>query len=431
MGGVRSACEEPVTGPTGHKRGTMKEEIQRVLEARGALLLKDLYSLLPAHSKPSIRGVVYKMVNAGILEKTPEGKYRLKESREPAGSESGEGESGAKTLEKRVEQIWVKPNKNMSHLCHLSKNLYNEANYLIRQEFINNRNYIGYNDLDKMLNGSGTQPSENYKLLPSGTAQYTLKLLDRAWRGFFKAIKDWRKNPEKYKTMPKLPKYKKKGGEHIAGFTNIMVRIKDGYLYFPKKTNLSPVKTRLPDDTNLREVRIIPKGVGYVVEIVYKKEVDIEKEENDRVVGIDIGLKNIVAIANNIGLRPIVVKGGIIKSMNQYYNKMRAKLKSIYDRQGIEDGEKLKRLSDKRHRKIKDYFHKLSRGIVQYAKDNEIGNIFIGYNKDWKQRVSIGKKNIRKVFPKAFLRGRADGIEGVGHHPASLSADEMLEITRF
>jgi len=31
---------------------------------------------------------------------------------------------------KRVEHIWVKGN-NLNGLCHISKNLYNEANYII------------------------------------------------------------------------------------------------------------------------------------------------------------------------------------------------------------------------------------------------------------------------------------------------------------
>ncbi len=39
----------------------------------------------------------------------------------------------------RAEQIWIKGDKNIKELCHLSKNLYNEANYIIRQEFFKTR----------------------------------------------------------------------------------------------------------------------------------------------------------------------------------------------------------------------------------------------------------------------------------------------------
>jgi hypothetical protein len=35
----------------------------------------------------------------------------------------------------RTEQIWLEPNDTLSELCHYSKNLWNEANYLVRQAF--------------------------------------------------------------------------------------------------------------------------------------------------------------------------------------------------------------------------------------------------------------------------------------------------------
>ncbi len=42
----------------------------------------------------------------------------------------------------RTEQIWIRPNEIVSGYCHISKNLYNEANYIVRQEFIKNGNYV-------------------------------------------------------------------------------------------------------------------------------------------------------------------------------------------------------------------------------------------------------------------------------------------------
>jgi transposase len=106
---------------------------------------------------------------------------------------------------KRTEQIWIKPDENISSLCHLSKNLYNEANYLIRQEFFKTGRWIRYYDLNKEL-----KESENYKFLPAQTAQQILRLLDKSWKSFFKAIKEYKDHPEKFKARSKLPKYKKK-----------------------------------------------------------------------------------------------------------------------------------------------------------------------------------------------------------------------------
>ena len=227
----------------------------------------------------------------------------------------------------RTEQIWLPPNKILSNLCHLSKNLFNQGNYLIKQTLDKEGKWIHSNEIDKILNGKGADPSENYKHLPSGTAQHILISLDKSWKGFFRAIKEWKVHPEKFYSKPNPPRYKKKNGEHILFFTNRQCKIEDNILEFPKKVGFE-LRTRLPNDTNLREVRIIPKGVGYVCEIVYQKEVDVKEKDKNRVVGIDFGSKNIIAMVNNIGLKPIIVKddGTGIKSINQFYNKRMAEL---------------------------------------------------------------------------------------------------------
>jgi len=259
-----------------------------------------------------------------------------------------------------------------------------------------NGNWIKYNTLAATL-----KTSENYKNLNAQTAQQILKVLDRSWISFFKAIKEWSKNPDKFIGRPKLPNYKQKDGEALLIFTNQQVTIKDHILSFTKKLPLK-IKTRLPDNTNLREVRIIPKGLNYICEIIYKKqseEGEINKRwyakihNGNRVIGIDLGLRNVVTIANNIGEIPIVIKGGILKSMNQYYNKEKAQLQSIYNKQGIKFGTRMSQLNSKRNHKIKDTMHKISRYTIDYCLENNIGTIVIGKNDNWKQEANMGKKN--------------------------------------
>jgi len=291
---------------------------------------------------------------------------------------------------KRTEQIWLKPNKNLGYMCHISKNLYNEANYIIRQEFIKNGNWTRYGQLNKLLKGS-----ENYKLLSARTGQQILRLLDRNWNLFFRAIKVWKVSPCKFKAKPNLPGYKKKNGEFMLIFTNQQCKIGDGILKFPKKANLE-VKTRLDNETILSEVRIVPKGVGYVCEIVYKKEIESKKLDENNVAGIDLGVRNLIAMVNNIGVQPIVMKGGVVKSINQYFNKKLARLRSIYDKQGIKGGVRMKRLFDKRERKLNDHFHKVSRFVVDWCVKNDIGTLVVGHNVDWKQCVNIGRMNNQK-----------------------------------
>ncbi|WP_287585015.1 transposase, partial [Candidatus Borrarchaeum sp.] len=234
----------------------------------------------------------------------------------------------------------MKPTTTLSHLCHLSKNLYNEANYRIKQSLKAQGIWIRYNELYHQL-----KRSTNYRQLPAQTSQQTLQLLDKAWKSFFNAIKEWKQHPKKFKKKPRPPKYKKKNGEYVLVFTNQQCRIKNSVVIFPKKVSFGfKVKTRLADTTELREVRIIPKGVGYVCEIVYHKVIAPKTPDKTRIAGIDLGVSNIITLVNSIGKKPIVVKddGRGIKSINQFYQKEKARLQSMYDKQGIQDGSKLK-----------------------------------------------------------------------------------------
>ena len=287
----------------------------------------------------------------------------------------------------RTEQIWIKSHKTLSWFCHMSKNLYNEGNYKIRQEFFNHGRWIRYGSLYQLL-----KTSDNYHQLPAQTAQQVLKILDRSWKSFFRAIKAWKKDNSKFNGRPKPPGYKPKNGEFILVFTNQQVKIKDNSLLFPKKVSFQ-LKTRLHDKVDIREVRILPKGVGYMVEIVYRKEIHPKLLNKDKIVAVDLGVRNLITTVNNNGLKPFVIKGGVVKSINQYYNKERARIQSIYDRQGIKTGKSMQKLTTKRNKKIDDYFHKTSWKIIEYCVLNDIGTVVIGYNPDWKQKCQIGKRN--------------------------------------
>ncbi len=174
---------------------------------------------------------------------------------------------------------------------------------------------IRYNALYHLL-----KTSNNYRQLPAQTGQQVLKILDRSWKAFFNAIKAWKKDKSKFQGKPKPPGYKPKNGEFILVFTNQQVRLGEGILRFPKKIGIE-LRTRLPDKTDIQEVRVVPKGVGYMIEIVYKKIIIPKSLNKDKIIAIDLGVRNLVTVVNNNGLKPFVIKGGVVKSINQYFNK--------------------------------------------------------------------------------------------------------------
>ena len=131
------------------------------------------------------------------------------------------------------------------------------------------------------------------------------------------------------------------------------------------------------------------------VEIVYSEEIsDISELSPKRILGIDVGVRNIITIGNNISIKGIAVRGGVLKSINQYFNKELSRLKSVNDKQGNKENTKIiDKLYMVRNRKIRDIMHKISNAVIAYAITNEIDTIAIGHNNGWKQSVDIGKKN--------------------------------------
>ena len=296
----------------------------------------------------------------------------------------------------RTEQIYIRENSALARMCHLSKNLYNQVNYILRQQFLKHEKLSGYNTLAKQFAVSSGSDDDNYQKLPAQTAQWTIKKVVQSWSSFFKAMKVYKKHPEKFTGKPKIPRYMEKNGKFILIFTNQQCRIDCGILKFPKAMGME-VRTRLTaEDADLREVMIIPQGTGYTVEIVYVKEMaGIPGTMPGRVMGIDIGVRNLVTIGNSISEQGIAVRAGLLKSINQYFNKELAILKSIHDLQENEKKQtrQIQKLFMKRNRKVNDIMHKLSRSMVEYAKSMNIDTIIIGHNNEWKQSVNMGRKN--------------------------------------
>jgi len=295
-----------------------------------------------------------------------------------------------------TEIIQVKKSKELSKLCHFAKNLYNLANWYFRQDFFTLGNFLSYYDLDFIL-----KHHDCYKSLPAQTSQQVLKVVIKNWKSYFRAKKEWKINKFKFKSVPKIPGYKRKDGESITIFTNQNARIKDeGWLYFPKKCNLKPIKTRIKQ---FQQVRILPSGEIYKIEILYKREeIDIGLNKENIVI-IDLGLSNLITAVNNKGLQPFIVKGGIVKSINHYYNKQLARYRRIEGKKGnLFDTKRIKKLHLKRNNKITNLFHKISNYVLEYCRKNDIGTIVIGYNENWKQKCNIGKITTQKFIQIPF-----------------------------
>ena len=342
-----------------------------------------------------------------------------------------------------VEKHIVKKNHSyydmFCEFTHQSKNLYNHANYLVRKEFLETGKWLRDYQLDKLLRQDFDYP--DYANMPGAqSAQQTLHLLDANWKSFFKSIKDWSKNKDKYSGKPKLPKYKPKDGQMVLVLTNQQVKQTGNKLRFPKSFGgftVTPRCLTLPNFEKLNQVRIVPCNQVFCVEIVYSVFVDDTVfQDNGRVMSIDLGLDNLATIVTNTGLKPIIVNGKGLKSHNQYYNKKKAHYQRIAKQMNGQDyTNRLHQLTRKRNFKIEDALHKISRFIVNIALENDITTIVIGNNKNWKQSISLGKQTNqsfvtiphRKLIEKIVYKAQLQGIRVICTEESYTSGTSFLD----
>ena len=296
----------------------------------------------------------------------------------------------------------------------------------MRQEFVKNKNKLTAYDIQKIM-----QTMECYKECGSQAAQKTIQLVDKNWKSFLVAIKDWSKNPSKYLGMPKLPKYLKKDGRQVFILKNIQCSLKDGMFRISFKPFQGyTVKTHVKG--KLLQCRFVPKGLYYVMEIVYEIEAPDVSGTSERIASIDIGVDNFITMVNNIGENPIAVKGGVIKSINQFYNKRKAAIQSKLKKANGKDwSKKLQKLTDKRYEMIKYQMHCISKYVVDWCVLYGIDTLIIGHNNNWKQE-NKGMQNFTYIPYELFIQMLAykcenNGIKFIENEEAYTSGTSFLD----
>ncbi|MCD5551282.1 transposase, partial [Lactobacillus delbrueckii] len=154
----------------------------------------------------------------------------------------------------------------------------------------------------------------------------------------------------------------------------------------------------------VNRIAIKPLSNGYKLTVAYTPAANQKPylPDNGRYIGIDPGVDNAFACVSNTGDKALLINGRAIKSANQYYNKRMAKLKSlqaqyhqlesiINTKQGpkavYSQTKSMQHLTDWRNAKIRQFAHKASKRIVDYALSCGANTIVIGKNKTWKRSV--------------------------------------------
>jgi putative transposase len=270
-----------------------------------------------------------------------------------------------------------------------SKNLWNAANYLVRQSFIFEHSYLDHVKVFHQI-----KSHEAYQGLPAKVSNQVLIQLHQAWKSFFEALEEWRAHPEKFVGRPQLPKYKPKtAGRNLLVFEKGAVSkraLKRGMIALSGVGELVPTKhTR---DT-IVQVRVIPRRTHYVIEVIYEQPEQARSADPSLFVSIDLGVNNLAALTSNQpGFPALLVNGRPLKALNQWYNKRREHLQKGLAKQARFTSRELERLTDKRNRRVKHYLHLASRRIINLLVQRRIGTLVVGLNPLWKQQVEMGKR---------------------------------------
>ena len=307
-----------------------------------------------------------------------------------------------------VERHHHQGNPEITRLCQLSKELYNKCNFLMRQA------WFGGNPLpDINVLVAETQDLDCFhNLHNTKTAKQTIRKVLNDWSNFRKALNAFNKDSSNFVRKPKPPYYKDKLAQVI--FYNETIKKKP-----LKQGIMTPTNEcfSIKSSRDFKQVVITPKTYGFVIEVQYEVKQEKAKVSKDKVCCIDLGLNNLCAITSDQH-SPLLVNGRIVKSINQWYNK---------------------RPSEKRRKKrdcrLENYFHHVSKLVVENCVKHGIGRIIIGKNGGWKSGMNLGKKTnqnfqyipFERLIQKIQYKAAMVGIEVVLTEEAYTSQASFLD----
>ena len=316
------------------------------------------------------------------------------------------------TVKQQVKHLSKEDYKSIKELCHIAKNLTNQAIYNVRQYCFAEGEYLNYEKNYALL-----KSSDNYKMLNSNMAQQILKEVDGSFKSFFGLLKLAKKGKYAFKDC-KLPKYLPKDGYAtlVIGF----VRLKGNKLILPfsntyKKTHKS-IEITIPPillDKKVKEIRIIPKANARFFEIqyIYEAECVWRNLNKNNALALDLGVNNLVTAVSSNG-KSFIIDGRRLKSINQWYNKQNARLQSVKDKQklGYRPTSRQKAIARDRNNKVNDYMNKAARKIIDYCIKNDIGTLVVGYNETFQRNSHMGKQNNQNFvnIPYGQLRSKLE-----------------------
>ena len=294
-----------------------------------------------------------------------------------------------------------------------SKEIYNYANYIIRQIFFkksrNNKYnmdfvdeypelkdlFLNYIDENKQFTTLFCKIIRKFAKLKefsinSKIVHSIIRRLKADWDSYW-ALFNLAKNKE-YDKKINIPKYKKQ--YNLVEYGNQVLSKKKLKLGFIGTTKMKQ-GFKLADfykDLNCKCFRIFYKNNNFVCELIYEKEINDQTVSTGKVASIDLGLENLFTVAFNYNKKGISFKGTKLKSINQYFNKETSKLQSLLPKNEY-SSKRILHLFYKREEQLRNVIGFYSNRLMELLANEGISTLVIGHNKNWKDKINIGKVN--------------------------------------
>ena len=275
-----------------------------------------------------------------------------------------------------------------------ANNLYNQCVYFAK----NSENLL--EDLKNLYRTMRSFPDEhdNYRSFGyAASAQQVLRLFDQNLRNYFASIKDYKKNPTKYASMPRFPRFRKSGDRFQVIFPNQNTRLNGQIVKIAPRTfeNKLSLQLRTTSAKKICQVVFAPRNNYFLVYVIYEAADPVISQDSNKVAAIDIGLNNLATVTFSEQHEPILYRSDLVK-INRDFNKITSKYVSILTKtQNKYTSKRRNRLSEKRVGLIEDRLHKISRAIVNDLSQRGVSTVIVGKNTG--QKINNRLKNFVQV----------------------------------
>lgn len=299
----------------------------------------------------------------------------------------------------------------LQRMSHSSKALRNVGLYTMKQSYLNYNKMATVKEVDTAM-----QADMNYWDIQSNSVQAIRRALFTEVKSFFKALEQWKKNPEKFTGRPKFPNYSHSTDKRIIEIYQVPKVDENGFWMIPMsvafRKKFGSIKIRMPKNLrnkNISYIEIVPKQKGRFFEVHYTYEMHVSQMKKQpmttsNALGCDLGVDRLVSCVTNTG-DAFLIDGKKLKSINQYFNKTIRNLQQKNVENGLSKRivtNKIAALWHKRERQIHGYIAQTVGLLFKKVKEFDIDTIVVGYNAGWKQNSHMGKKNNQKFVQIPF-----------------------------